>query len=35
VEVDHRFVPVFRPAKFFKETVNQNLLKKHQQENDE
>ncbi len=35
VEVDHRFVPVFRPAKFFKESVNQKLLKKHQQENDE
>ncbi len=24
--VGHRFVPVFRPAKFFKETVNQKLL---------
>ncbi len=28
VSVDHRFVPVFRPAKYFKESVNQKLLKK-------
>jgi DNA-binding protein HU-beta len=26
VSVDHRFVPVFRPAKNFKQTVNKNLL---------
>ncbi len=26
VSVDHRFVPIFRPAKFFKESVNQKLL---------
>ncbi len=29
VSVGHRFVPVFRPAKLFKESVNQELLKKH------
>lgn len=26
VEVGHRFVPVFKPAKDFKETVNHSLL---------
>jgi len=29
VTVGHRFVPVFRPAKFFRESVNENLLAKH------
>ncbi len=28
MDVDHRFVPVFKPAKFFKESVNQKLLQK-------
>lgn len=28
VPVDHRFVPVFRPAKNFKKSVNKNLLLK-------
>jgi len=28
VEVGHRFVPVFRPAKYFKESVNEKLLEK-------
>ena len=28
VSVDHRFVPVFRPAKHFKESVNKELLSK-------
>ncbi|RMG29132.1 MAG: integration host factor subunit beta [Methanobacteriota archaeon] len=32
VSVGHRFVPVFRPAKFFKENVNQHLLKKKERE---
>lgn len=35
VAVDHRFVPVFRPAKFFKESVNQNLLVKKEEDIDE
>ena len=35
VSVDHRFVPVFRPAKFFKESVNQNLLVKKEEDIDE
>lgn len=26
VPVDHRFVPVFKPAKHFKQSVNNNLL---------
>jgi nucleoid DNA-binding protein len=26
ITVDHRFVPVFKPAKFFKESVNRKLL---------
>jgi nucleoid DNA-binding protein len=29
ISVDHRFVPVFKPAKNFKQTVNRNLLNKH------
>ena len=28
VSVDHRFVPVFKPAKNFKKSVNRNLLVK-------
>ncbi|GAB4365319.1 MAG: HU family DNA-binding protein [Calditrichia bacterium] len=28
VSVDHRFVPVFRPAKYFKRSVNEKLLEK-------
>ncbi len=28
LSVDHRFVPIFKPAKNFKQTVNQSLLKK-------
>jgi DNA-binding protein HU-beta len=28
VSVDHRFVPVFKPAKNFKKNVNKNLLVK-------
>ncbi|RMG63851.1 MAG: integration host factor subunit beta [Calditrichaeota bacterium] len=31
--VGHRFVPVFRPAKFFKETVNQRLLEQNESKN--
>jgi nucleoid DNA-binding protein len=34
VSVDHRFVPVFRPAKFFRESVNQKLLEKQGKEID-
>lgn len=34
VPVDHRFVPVFRPAKFFRENVNQKLLAKQDREAD-
>ncbi|NOX37322.1 MAG: HU family DNA-binding protein [Calditrichaeota bacterium] len=29
IEVDHRFVPVFKPAKFFRESVNNSLRKKY------
>jgi nucleoid DNA-binding protein len=29
VSVDHRFVPVFKPAKNFRQTVNTHLLDKH------
>lgn len=32
VEVAHRFVPIFRPAKHFKESVNTQLLHKYEQE---
>jgi len=32
VAVAHRFVPVFRPAKFFKESVNCVRLEQHQGE---
>ncbi|MEJ2634187.1 MAG: HU family DNA-binding protein [Calditrichia bacterium] len=28
VPVGHRFVPIFRPAKYFKQSVNQKLLEK-------
>ncbi len=35
VKIDHRFVPVFRPAKYFKESVNERLLQKQQLEKDE
>ncbi len=34
VPVDHRFVPVFRPAKFFRESVNRKRLAKQQRESD-
>jgi DNA-binding protein HU-beta len=27
IPVDHRFVPIFRPAKLFKHNVNEHLLK--------
>ncbi len=33
VSVGHRFVPVFKPAKFFKESVNQKRLEKLKKEN--
>jgi len=29
IDVEHRFVPVFKPAKFFRESVNQRLLEKY------
>jgi nucleoid DNA-binding protein len=29
ISVNHRFVPVFKPAKNFKKTVNSHLLSKH------
>ena len=32
VDVDHRFVPVFRPAKYFKESVNQHRLNQKRME---
>lgn len=32
VSVDHRFVPMFRPAKYFKESVNKNMLEKQLKE---
>lgn len=35
VPVGHRFVPVFRPAKFFRENVNQKLLAKQNREADD
>ena len=36
ISVDHRFVPVFRPAKQFRENVNKGLLeRKAQMEKDE
>lgn len=35
VNVEHRFVPVFRPAKHFKQTVNRQLLSKSTVEDDE
>lgn len=35
IPVDHRFVPVFRPAKYFRESVNQSLLAKGGSETDE
>ncbi len=34
VSVGHRFVPVFKPAKFFKESVNQKRLEQVKKEND-
>jgi len=34
IPVDHRFVPVFRPAKFFRESVNQKLLTIQRRETD-
>ena len=34
IPVDHRFVPVFRPAKFFRESVNQKLLAKQNRDTD-
>ncbi len=35
VHVDHRFVPVFKPAKFFRESVNEKRLKKIQEEDNQ
>lgn len=35
IEVDHRFVPVFKPAKFFRESVNKSRLEKLKRDNDE
>ena len=35
IPVDHRFVPVFRPAKFFRESVNQKLLAKQGRDSDD
>ena len=29
VTVGHRFVPIFRPAKYFREIVNRDLLARH------
>lgn len=29
ISVAHRFVPIFKPAKSFKQTVNSHLLSKH------
>ncbi len=35
MHIDHRFVPIFRPAKFFKESVNQCRLKNLRKEENE
>lgn len=35
IAVDHRFVPVFKPAKHFRESVNQELLSKNSMEQNE
>ncbi len=35
ISVDHRFVPVFRPAKYFRKTVNEKLLEKYGNQVDE
>ena len=35
VNVDHRFVPVFRPAKFFRESVNKDLLERQKKEDND
>ena len=35
VSVAHRFVPVFRPAKYFKKSVNTQLLAKYRFDKDE
>ncbi|MFZ0392118.1 MAG: HU family DNA-binding protein [Calditrichia bacterium] len=32
ISVDHRFVPIFRPAKYFRESVNGSLLEKQDYE---
>ncbi len=29
ISIDHRFVPIFRPAKYFRESVNEKLLAKN------
>ncbi len=35
VAIENRFVPVFRPAKFFKESVNKNLLANKEKQNND
>jgi nucleoid DNA-binding protein len=35
MNIDHRFVPIFRPAKYFKKSVNEKMLMKQRMENDE
>jgi nucleoid DNA-binding protein len=35
IPVDHRFVPIFRPAKSFKENVNKHLLKAKERKGNE
>ncbi len=35
MDIDHRFVPVFRPAKYFRESVNQHLLANRQEKPNE
>lgn len=35
IPVDHRFVPIFRPAKLFKNSVNEHLLRAKGRKEDE
>ncbi|MFQ5584208.1 MAG: HU family DNA-binding protein, partial [Calditrichia bacterium] len=35
IPVDHRFVPVFRPSKYFKKSVNEQLLEARAKEGNE
>jgi len=35
VPVDHRFVPIFRPAKYFKQSVNNKMLQLKEKGTDE